>query len=178
MAGLLDEDLEALAEQIRSGQDDIVLPEDLLRELGLEGAQARNLFALIQQMSIAERLKLALKGGRDARAILIRDSNRIIQRFVLQNPRLSEDEVLGTCRNRNVDSELLRLVGENREWTRNYQIRLALSQNPKAPLSVALPFVGGLVERDLRVLAKNRNVSSAVSSRARRALLEREKRGR
>lgn len=178
MADILDEDIEALAEQIRLGQDDIALPDELLRELGLDSAQARNLFHLIQQMSIGERLKLALKGGRDARAILIRDANKIVQRFVLQNPRLTEDEVLGMSRNRNSDSDVLRFIGDNREWTRNYQVRLALSSNAKTPISIALTFVNGLVERDLRNLSKSRNVSSAIAGKARRILMEREKKGR
>jgi len=178
MAGLVDEDLEALAEQIRLGQDDINLPEELLRELELDTAQARNLFNLIQQMNIGERLKLALKGGRDARAILIRDANKIVQRFVLQNPRLSEDEVLAVAKNRNSDSDVLRLIGENREWTRNYQVRLGLAQNAKTPIGIALNFIGALGERDLRNLSKSRNVSGAVASKARRMMMEREKRGK
>jgi hypothetical protein len=177
MAEAFDEDIEALAEQIRQGQDEIALPDELLRELGLDSAQARNLFNLIQQMTIGERLKLALKGGRDARAILIRDSNKIVQRFVLENPRLTEDEVAGLCKNRNTDSDVLRMVGENREWTRNYQIRLGLTQNPKTPIALALTFVGGLIERDVRMLAKSKNVSGAVASKARRLLVERSKRG-
>jgi hypothetical protein len=173
-----DLDIEALAEQIRLGQDQIHLPDDLLRELGLDTQQARNLFNLIQQMTIGERLKLALKGGRDARSILIRDANKLVQRFVLQNPRLTDDEVLGMCRNRNIDSDVLRVVGENRDWTKNYQIRLGLAANAKTPLVIALSFVQSLVEKDIRLLAKSRNVSSAVSSKARRILVEREKRSR
>lgn len=173
---LLDEDIEALAEQIRLGQDDIHLPDELLRELGLDSQEARNLFNLIQQMSVGEKLKLALKGGRDARMILIRDANKLVQRFVLENPRLSEDEVSAMCKNRNTDSEVLRVVGDNREWTRNYQIRLALAQNPKTPVGIALHAVGTLFERDVRQIAKSKNVSSAVVTKARRMLLEREKR--
>lgn len=175
---LLDDEIEALAEQIRLGQDDIDLPDDLLRELGLDSDEAKSLYNLIKQMTIGERLKLALKGGRDARMILIRDSNKLIQRFVLENPRLTEDEVSGMCKNRNTDSEVLRVVGDNREWTRNYQIRLALAQNPKTPIGIALHWVGTLVERDVRLLAKSKNVSSSVVTKARRLLLEREKRGR
>lgn len=173
-----EDDIEALAEQIRQGLDDIALPDELLRELGLDTAQARNLFNMIQQMTIGERLKLALKGGRDARAILIRDANKIVQRFVLENPRLTDDEVAAMCKNRNTDSEVLRAVGDNREWTRNYQIRLGLTSNPKTPISLALGFVSGLIERDVRQLAKSKNVSSAIASKARRLLVEREKRGK
>ncbi len=175
---LPDDEIEALAEQIRLGQDDIALPDDLLRELGLDSDEAKSLYNLIKQMTIGERLKLALKGGRDARMILIRDSNKLIQRFVLENPRLTEDEVSGLCKNRNTDSEVLRAVGDNREWTRNYQIRLALAQNPKTPIGIALHWVGTLVERDVRLLAKSKNVSSSVVTKARRLLIEREKRGR
>jgi len=171
-----DFDIEALAEQIRLGQDEIHLPEDLLRELGLDTQQARNLFNLIQQMTIGERLKLALKGGKDARSILIRDANKLVQRFVLQNPRLTDDEVLAMCRNRNIDSDVLRVVGDTKDWTKNYQIRLALAGNAKTPLSLALSFVQGLMEKDIRALAKSRNISSAVASKARRILVERERR--
>jgi hypothetical protein len=167
----------AIAEAIERGDDPYVVPAELVEESELQPAAAaeKSLYAQIRAMSVGERIKLALKGNHDARMILIRDTNRLIQRFVLQNPRISEDEVVMIARNRNVDSDVLKLIGENRNWVKNYQVRLGLASNPKTPLAVALHALGTLAERDLRLLAKNKNVSTTVVSQARRLLAQRGK---
>src|SRR6185369_11456396 len=135
----------------------------------------KSLYNQVLHMKVGEKLKLALKGNKEARAILIRDPNRLIQRFVLQNPRISEDEVLAIAKNRNLDQEILRKVGDHKHWPRNYQVRLALVTNPKTPLAIAIHFVGQLTERDLRFIAKSKNVSATVVTQARRLLFSREK---
>jgi len=122
-------------------------------------------------MTIAEKIKLALRGNKDARSILIRDTNKLIRRLVLLNPRMSDGEVVAVARNRSADEELLRLITEKREWIRNYQVRLALATNPKTPLVLALKQLGSLGERDLRQIAKSRNVSQTVAAQARRLIM-------
>jgi hypothetical protein len=107
--------------------------------------------------------------------ILIRDTNRLIQRFVLQNPRLTDDEVISIARNRNLDVDLLRKIAEHKQWPRNYQVRHALVTNPKTPLASALHFVGTLMDRDLRLLAKSKNVSATIVAQARRLVMQRKK---
>ena len=124
-------------------------------------------------MTVGERIKLALKGNHDARMILIRDSNRLIPRFVLQNPRITDDEVVMIARNRNLESDLLHTIGDNKNWKKNYQVRLALVCNPKTPLATAIHLIGSLMERDLRLLAKSKNVSATVVAQARRLLAQR-----
>ncbi len=166
---------EAVAELVRSieaGSDTINVPAELIDEPA-EAAPPppRSLYGRILTMSIAEKLKLALRGNKDARAILIRDSSKLIRRFVMQNPRLSDAEVIAIARNRSSDDELLRVIIERREWMRNYQVRLALVTNPKTPLAVALRQLPTLGERDLRMLAKSRNVPQTVVAQARRLVL-------
>jgi hypothetical protein len=112
-----------------------------------------------------------LRGNREARLILIRDGNRLIRRFVLQNPRVSDSEIIALARNKSTDDEILRLVCEKREWIRNYQVRLGLATNPKTPLPVALRQVASLEQRDLRQIAKSKNVPQAVAAHARRLLM-------
>jgi hypothetical protein len=167
------EDLAALAEAIEQGRDTIALPEALVEERPPEQRPAKNLQAEIQSMAVGERLKLALKGNRDARTLLIRDANRIVQRFVLLNPRITDEEVLGLAKNRSIDRELLDQICRKKEWVSNYQVRLALATNPKTPLGIAARFVPTLLPRDLRVLAKSKNVPSAICGMARRLVLER-----
>ena len=168
-------DEEEVAELVRSivaGSDTIGVPAELIDEPDTAVPPlARSLYAQILTMGIAEKLKLALRGNKDARSILIRDASKMIRRFVMQNPRISDSEVIAVARNRSSDEEMLRIIVDNREWMRNYQVRLALTSNPKTPLAVALKQLPTLGERDLRVLAKSRNVPQAVVSQARRLLL-------
>jgi hypothetical protein len=168
-------DLQAIAESVERGDDPYVVPAELLAEAEPNAPVNKSLFAQILQMSVGERIKLALKGNRDARMILIRDTNRLIQRFVLQNPRLTEDEVVTIARNRNLDVDLLRKIADNKRWPRNYHVRHALVTNPKTPLANALHFVGTMMERDLRLLAKSKNVSATIAAQARRLLMQRKK---
>jgi hypothetical protein len=169
------QELNAIAESITRGEDAITVPEELLVDPEAGKPVNKSLYAQILLMKIGEKLKLALKGNKEARSILTRDPNRLIQRFVLQNPRISDDEVLAIARNRNLDQELLRKIGEHKSWPRNYLVRLALVTNPKTPLATALPLVNQLSERDLRVIAKSKNVSATVVTQARRLLFNREK---
>jgi hypothetical protein len=169
-----DAEVEAIAERIERGDDPYTVPEEMLVEEPDKPVN-KSLYNQIVHMTVGERVKLALKGNRDARMILIRDPNRLIQRFVLKNPRITDDEVLMMARNRNLDTDLLRLIGDHKSWPRNYQIKLALVTNPKAPLATALHFVSNLMDRDIRFLAKSKNISSTIATQARRLLMQRDK---
>jgi len=168
-------EIAAIAERVERGDDPYEVPGELLVEPEEGKPVNKSLYGQILTMKVGERIKLALRGNRDARMILIRDSNRLIQRFVLLNPRITDDEVIMVARNRNVDADLLRIIGDHKAWPKNYQVRLGLVSNPKTPIAIALHFVSSLGERDLRSLAKSKNVSSAVVSSARRLLLQRGK---
>jgi hypothetical protein len=168
------ETLEAIAASVERGDDPYIVPEELLAEPDAAKPVNKSLYAQILDMKVGARIKLALKGNRDARMILIRDTNRLIQRFVLQNPRISDEEIIAVARNRNVDADLLRIIGDHKNWPRNYQVRLGLVSNPKTPTATALRYIGGLLERDLRLLSKSKNVSATIVSQVRRILLQRE----
>jgi len=168
-------EIEMIAESIERGDDPYVVPDEMLIERDPGQPVNKSLYAQILHMKMGERIKLALKGNRDARMILVRDPNRLIQRFVLQNPRITDDEIISVARNRNLDSEILRKIGEHKYWPRNYQVKIGLVTNPKTPIATSLPFVNQLMERDLRQLAKSKNVPAAIVSHARRLLMLREK---
>lgn len=122
-------------------------------------------------MSVAERIKLALHGNREARMLLLRDSNRLIRRFVLKNPRVNDDEIIAVSKNRSADDEILRVICESRQWTKNYQIRHALVTNAKTPLVLAMRFISSLSDRDIRAIAKSKNVSATIATQAKRIVL-------
>jgi hypothetical protein len=164
-------DEERIAEAVEAGRDDVAVPHDLVDEGPRE--VEKSLLLQLQDMPVAAKIKLALRGNREARMLLIRDTNKVIRRLVLRNPRIGEEELLMVANTRTADDELLRTIAENRDWTMNYQIRLALVLNPKTPLLYAMRFIGGLHDRDIRRLAKSKNVPVAVSAHAKRLVLRR-----
>ena len=122
----------------------------------------RSLFQKIQTMSVSEKLDLDRKSTKEARTILIRDSNKLVQLAVVNSPKITESEILAIATNRQVNDEILREIAMNREWLRNYQIRCALVNNPKTPLSIAMAQVTYLNQKDLGLLAKSKGVPRAI----------------
>jgi hypothetical protein len=177
-------DVDGLVAAIHEGRDDIAVPRELVTETEADAAagetapRAATILARLRFLTVAERIKLALRGNKEARTLLLRDSNRIIVRLVLKNPRITEDEIVAVTRNRSVDEELLREIAERREWTRNYQVRLGLVTNPKTAPATAVRLLGLLEERDIGRLAKSKNVPDVVVAAARRLLAVRQQRAR
>jgi hypothetical protein len=159
----------AVAKQVVAGTDSIAVPGDLVEEPQLaQGVPETALWARIHVMTVAEKVKLALQGNKDARAILLRDANRVIPRLVLQNPRISEDEILMLSKDRNTDEEVLRMIAASREWTKIHAVRLALVENARTPVVTALKLLVTLNEREISRLAKSKNVPGVVATQARR----------
>ena len=92
-------------------------------------------------MGIAERMKAAMKGTKSERAVLIRDPNKLVSAAVLSSPKLTESEVENFAKLANVSEEVLRTIGMNRSWIKNYGVIAALTRNPKTPLAVSMRFV-------------------------------------
>ncbi len=134
-----------------------------------------NLYALIQGMSIFQKIKLARMGNKEARGLLVRDRNKIVATAAIRSPKITENEVVAFAKMRNVCDEVLRAISANRDWTRSYLVKLALATNPKTPPPSALKFLNYLQERDLRNIMKSKDVPSAISTHARRILTKKGK---
>lgn len=132
-------------------------------------------WAKLQTMSVSDRVKIAFKGDRMTRMFLIRDRNRLICTSVMRNPRMTESEIELISAMRNVDDEVLRLIGMNREWMSKYPIMLSLCRNPKAPVGVVLPLINRLTLRDLKGLKDDKGVSQTIRDTARRSYVARTK---
>jgi hypothetical protein len=134
-------------------------------EAGRESASQR-----LGQMNVAERMKVAMKGTKEERAILIRDPNKLVSASVLSSPKLTESEVESFAKLANVSEEVLRVIGMNRAWVKNYGVIAALTRNPKTPLSVSLNFVQRLNERDLKMISLDRNLQEPLKLAVRKRL--------
>jgi hypothetical protein len=125
----------------------------------------------IAKMGFTARLKAAVKGTREMRSILIRDPNKMIAAAVLSSPKLSGPEVESISRMTNVSDEVLRVIGNNRGWTKNYGVVLGLVKNPKTPLAMSMNFMARLNDRDLQQLSVDRNVPEPLRVAARKKVV-------
>ena len=120
----------------------------------------------IMLMHTRDRIKLAMKGDREARNILVRDANKIVSAAVIKNPRITDQEVESVAAMRTVSDEVLRLISLNRVWARSYPIIHNLARNPRTPIPTVLPILMRIRTKDLKQIALNRNVSEAVRRQA------------
>ena len=134
-----------------------------------------NMYALIQRMSVYQKIKLARLGNREARGLLVRDRNKVVAVAAVTSPKITDNEIVSIAQSRNVSDEVLRIVGNSRQWTRIYRIKLALAANPKTPQQLAIRFVGFLHDGDLRTLMKSKDVPAVVATHARRMLMKKGK---
>jgi hypothetical protein len=126
----------------------------------------KTLVQRLAKMNVVQRVQMALKGGREERIALIRDANKVVQRAVLQSPRLTESEVESFAAMTTLTAEILRVIAGNRLWMKNYSIARNLTSNSKTPLDITLHLLPRLNQRDLKILASNKNVPETLRSTA------------
>ena len=155
------------------------LPEALVEEneepISEDSEKGKSLHALIQDMTVVEKIKLARFGNQEARGFLIRERNRIVASAAIRSPKLTENEVVAFAKSRNLCDEVMRIIANTREWTKAYPVKLALTSNPKAPLQSAIKFLNHLTDRDLKNISRSREVPGPVSAQARRVLIRKGK---
>ncbi len=162
---------ESIARMLRVPVPAGVIEEQVTGEERLykkERERVETLLQRIQRMNVAERIQLALRGGKEIRNILLKDSNREVMLSVLENPKLTDTEIELIARSRNISDDALRIISKNREWMKNYSIVIALVTNPKTPPGISLNYMSSLKANDLRLLEKNRNVPEIIRSAAKR----------
>jgi hypothetical protein len=140
-------------------------------EFGDEDEDRETAMQKLAKMSFSARLKAAVRGSREMRAILIRDSNKMIAAAVLSSPKLSGPEIEGFAKMPSISEEILRIIASNRAWTKSYNVLLGLTKNPKTPLAMTLNFMTRLSVRDLQKLAVDRNVPEPLRVAARKRVV-------
>jgi hypothetical protein len=136
----------------------------------LEEPKKLTLTQRVSRMSVAERIKLATLGNKEARSILMRDTNKLVALAVVNSPRITDGEVLALASSKTCIDEVLRVIYSSREWTRSYAIRHALVKNPKVPQAITLRMMATLRESDVKELSRNKNVPSLVRLQAKKLM--------
>lgn len=142
----------------------------ILGEMRLEDTDLPNerisILNRIMKMGMKDRVKLAMKGDRESRNILIRDPNRIVAQAVVQNPRITEQEIEKIAAMRSVSEDVLRKIANDRQWSRSYAVAHNLARNPRTPIANVMNILSRLQMKDLTALAKNKNISETVRRQA------------
>jgi hypothetical protein len=142
----------ALAEAAAAAESDLARRQTLIQRLA--------------KMTVAQRVQFAMKGGSEARRTLIRDNNKVVQRAVLQSPRLTDQEVEAFAGMTSLTDEILRSIAGNRAFRKNYTVVRNLVNNPKTPLDVTLHMLPILNAVDLKRLTTNKNVPETLRTTA------------
>jgi len=154
------------SEQIAANIQRVIEGENL--DGGEVTAERVSLIRRIMLMNTRDRMKLAMKGDREARSILIRDANKVVCSAVINNPRITEQEIENISAMRTISDEVLRLIALNRSWARSYPIIHNLARNPRTPIPTAIGILPRIRTKDLLNLSQSRNVSEAVRRQAHR----------
>ena len=121
-----------------------------------------SLLQRIGRLRVGERIKLAVRGNREERMVLIRDRSKLVSLAVLASPKVSDSEMEAFAAMKNIQETILRAIAANRKNMKNYGVIRTLANNPKTPIDVALPLMPHLLIKDLRSLTMNKNVNETV----------------
>jgi hypothetical protein len=124
----------------------------------------------VMKLRTNQKIMLAIKGGKEERSLLIRESNRLIQVNVVRNGRITEGEIAFIAQMRSIHEEVLRIITSNRDWMKKYPIVKAIVMNPKTPLALSLNFFKRLIDMDLKILVRDKNVTETLRREAKRFL--------
>ncbi|HWY45721.1 MAG TPA: hypothetical protein VNX66_19675 [Candidatus Sulfotelmatobacter sp.] len=159
-------DQKILLHELHGNAIDVATLADAAAEAEPDVQRRQTLLQQIAKMTVAQRVQFAVKGGSEARRTLIRDTNKVVQRAVLQSPRLTDQEVEAFAAMPNLTDEILRLIASNRVFRKNYTVVRNLINNPKLPLDVSLHLLPMINAVDLKKLTMNKNVPETLRTTA------------
>ena len=149
---------------------DVAEPED--EDLLAEDEDTMSVSQKLQKMSFTQKLKAASKGTREMRSILVRDPNKMIAATVMSSPKLTEQEVESIAGMGSVSDDVLRMIAHNRSWMKSYKIMVRLVRNPKFPVALSMNLLQRVNNKDLALIAIDRNVPEPVRIAARKKTVE------
>lgn len=132
--------------------------------------KAKSLEQRIREMTISQKIRAATLGTSAARALLVRDKNKLVSTAVVRSPLLQENEAAAFAASRSVGEEVLRLIAQNGEFTKSHQIKFALVSNPRTPLPNAMRLMPHLRQDELKKLMKSKGVPAQIAKMAKQEL--------
>ncbi len=148
-----------LTGKVEDKVDDIIEKTETIED---EEEKNQSVYQQVLTMSIPEKIQFALKGPKEARALLVRDSNKIVSASVLKSPKVNDSDVEQFAKLRNVNEDILRTISQNRQWMRKQSVVEALAKNPKTPVPIALKLIPRMNKFSIKALANSREIAEPV----------------
>lgn len=173
---------DVLFQQAQTTADQLELGDDEdTHEIDEEGEEkvkekAKPLYAQLAEMTVSQRIRCATLGSAAQRLLCVRDSNRLVAAAAAKSPLLKEPEAVQISASRIVSEDVLRILALNKDFVRNYQIKLNLVSNPRTPFTFSSRLVPMLRESELKMLAKSKNVSGAIVTAVKQQLSKKSQR--
>jgi hypothetical protein len=128
------------------------------------------IYAQIATMTITQKIRRATLGNGAERMLLIRDANRLVATAAATSPLMKDGEAARIAASRNVSEDVLRIIAQNKDFVRNYQVKFNLVGNPRTPLTFSARLIPHLRDNDLRMLSKSKNVPAAIQTAVRQQI--------
>ncbi|MGZ4856324.1 MAG: hypothetical protein ACXVKH_14205, partial [Candidatus Angelobacter sp.] len=131
----------------------------------------------VSKLNVGQRIKLGFIGGKEERALLIRDTARLVQNAVLSSPKLTDAEAESFAGSKNLQDNVFREIARQRRFLKLYPVVRNLVNNPRCPLDISLTLVKTLQVYDLKSLRHNKNVPDTIRKVAAKLYTEKATRG-
>jgi hypothetical protein len=166
-------------EEIGSKIDTNVVETHVIDDEGEEKVAEKllPLHARLAAMTISQKIRRATLGNSAERLLLVRDTNRLVSSAAVQSPMMNENDAARIAASRQVTDDVLRAIAMNREFTRSYQVKINLVQNPRTPFTFSARLIVHLRDSDLKTLSKSKNVPSSIQTAARQQLSRKQTKG-
>jgi hypothetical protein len=144
-----------------------------------DAAEQKRLTVLqrVSKLNVGQRIKLGFIGGKEERALLIRDTARLVQNAVLASPKLTDAEAESFAASKNLQENVFREIARQRRFLKLYPVVRNLANNPRCPLDISLTLVKTLHVYDLKSLRHNKNVPDTIRKVAAKLYTEKATRG-
>ncbi len=117
-------------------------------------------------LTLGERRALARRPSRAAFDKLLRDPHPMVVKNLLQNPRLTEDDVIVMAARRPAYPEVIGEVARHPIWSQRARVRMAIVQNPGSPAEIAVLMVGLLLRPELHQVVAAADLPAIVRAAA------------
>jgi len=162
---------------VELGDESFDFPDFLLSEEAFEGLNAddmmerrKTIMQALKDMTIGQKIKIAMMGNLEVRKILIKDPRKQIALSVLNNPRITEKEVAAIAGDAAVALDIVSYISAVKSLSKSYQVKLALVNNPKTPLRTSLALLDVIRMSDLKNIAKSRNIPNVLKMKAKKKI--------
>jgi len=113
-------------------------------------------------LTLGERKSLARRPDRSTLQRLFADPDPAVMRRLLQNPRLTEDDVVRFAAQRPGRSGVIAEIARAVRWAHRPRVRMALVMNPATPIEMAVRIAGLLLRPELLLVARSPAVPAVV----------------